>query len=492
MSTPTETLDKLFKLIDDSPGFAGLSTSIQTLSQLSEAEDGDTRKLTSSILRDAALTSKLLRLANSCRNSPSGRNVSTIDQAIVILGINTVKSVALSLALLDTLSNVPQARQLHAEIAAAYFCGSLNAELTRLYAARFSLQEAQVCGLLQNLGRMMALYHLYEEIEQSRGVQAEQNLTEEEAIRQTLGISFIDINASIAQRWNLPDVLQQSLAAKLEKTPPRTAANALAWHQLCSLFSRRVTDVLFRLPENRERVEINNEIEYFRTALHLKPAEVHETIARILENTQQSLSEITHPCTLEEARLLLRKASERVMSLLSSQDSLTQDNKRIEGRTPIEICQQVLRQIHDAFGFDHTLLCLPDGSTGLIAVAGVGGNANQIAAKFRCQGQKPDLFRLIVAKKADLYVADTQAANIAPVIPDWYPSLMGARSALLLTIAQDQQFLGLLYGDYLNARPDSPITPATQEQIKNWREQLRIALLAKEAKPAKVEPPAAH
>jgi len=113
------TLPKLLKLIDESPGFAGLGASIQTISKLSEADDGGTRELTGAILRDAALTAKLLRLSNSSRNARGGRNVTTVDQAIVILGLNTVKSVALSLSLLDTLSHKPQSRLLHAEIVAA-------------------------------------------------------------------------------------------------------------------------------------------------------------------------------------------------------------------------------------------------------------------------------------------------------------------------------------------------------------------------------------
>lgn len=35
---------------------------------------------------------------------------------------------------------------------------------------------------------------------------------------------------------------------------------------MCSSFCRRVTETLFRLPENRKRVEINREIEFFRGA----------------------------------------------------------------------------------------------------------------------------------------------------------------------------------------------------------------------------------
>ncbi|MGZ3238034.1 MAG: HDOD domain-containing protein, partial [Burkholderiaceae bacterium] len=219
-SSDQSAIAKLIQRMDSGPGFAGLGASIQTISNLNDDDDdGGTRNITTIILRDAALTSKLLRLSNA--SSRGTRNVSTIDQAIAIVGLNTVKSVALSLALLDSLSNKPQSSQLHAEIVAAYFCGTLACAITRHNGARYNSQEAQVCGLMQNLGRMMATYYLYEDIERSHALAAEKNLTEEDAITQVLGIRFDDIGAKIAEHWNLPDVLQQSLAAKAGKVPPR-------------------------------------------------------------------------------------------------------------------------------------------------------------------------------------------------------------------------------------------------------------------------------
>ena len=98
------TIARLLERMDSSAGFAGLGASIQTISALSDESEGDTRTITAAILRDAALTSKLLRISNSSRNARGGRNVSTIDQALMVLGLNTVKSVALSLALLGSAS----------------------------------------------------------------------------------------------------------------------------------------------------------------------------------------------------------------------------------------------------------------------------------------------------------------------------------------------------------------------------------------------------
>lgn len=472
---PQSAIATLLQRMDDSPGFAGLGASVQTISRLGDDADGGSREITATILRDAALTAKLLRLANSSRNARGGRNISTIDQALVILGLNTVKSVALSLALLDSLSRKPQSNLLHAEIVAAYFCGSLAGEITRVNAPRFSAQEAQVCGLMQNLGRMMATYYLYEDIERSRALQAEKNLAEDEAVELSLGMSFAAIGAAIAAHWCLPDVLQNSLAPDIDKAPPRVAANALAWHQFCSSFCRRVTDALFRLPENREKVEIGREVEFFRGALHLKEDEVREWIEKCLQDTDALLAEMAFPGNVEQARKLLRKASERVLDVLASGDSLTKEKNSVGGRTPVEVIQYVLRLIHDNYSFDRTLLCLPDSASGLLAIAGVGKNASQVTARFRCSGPKPDLFRAIMARKLDTFIADVKAPAYAKLIPAWYPELVDARSLVILPLIDGGKLLGLIYGDYSEAHASVP--PGLAEgSMQEWRGQLLQAL----------------
>lgn len=466
----------LLARIDASPGFAGLGQSVQLVSKLTEAEEGGTRELTTAILRDPGLTTKLLRLANCSRN---GRNVSTIDQAIALLGLKTVKSVVLSLALLNNLSHKPQSNQLHAEIVAAYFCGTLSSEITRIYAQRFSAQEAQVCGLMQNLGRMMALYHLYENIEQVRATQAQQNLTEEDAMMMVLRVRFEEMSCAIAKHWSLPDVLLQSLAPRLEKAQPREVHTAIEWQHLCALFSRRVTDSMFRLPEAQEKVAVTQEIEYFRSALKLKVDEVHAVIEKSLAVTSTLLTDMAFPCNVEQARALLRKGSERVRDMLSEGDALTL--AKPGEKTAVVVIQQVLRLIHDKYAFDHTLLCLPD-PAGLNAIAGVGGNANQIVTRFRCRGQRPDIFRVIAEKKADLFISNTHAPSLAPLIPEWYRESVNAGAFLLLCLVHEGRLFGMVYGDYASAPSAAPEEVAHGEMAE-WRKQLIAALVSAKAKP---------
>ena len=62
-----------------------------------------TSDLSRIILRDANLTARVLRLANSPTYNITGSTISTVSRAIVYLGFNLVRDVSMSLAIIDAL-----------------------------------------------------------------------------------------------------------------------------------------------------------------------------------------------------------------------------------------------------------------------------------------------------------------------------------------------------------------------------------------------------
>jgi len=86
-----------------------------TISVLNQASNSDTESLTSvsnTILKDYSLTNKVLRLVNSAYYNRGGNKVSTISRAVVMLGINPVRSIATGLMLFEHMQNKLQSSQL--------------------------------------------------------------------------------------------------------------------------------------------------------------------------------------------------------------------------------------------------------------------------------------------------------------------------------------------------------------------------------------------
>ena len=478
MVTPDEqtsaVVERLLQKLDASPGYAGVPGIAGTIGGLVDG-DGNADKLIDAILCDPALTAKLLQLANYTERTISGRNVSTIDQALSILGPGKVKSIAAELLPLESLGNKPQLDQLHAEIMAAHFCGRLAAAITRTYAPQNSAREAQACGVLQNIGRLMALLYLYEDIERVHQVQIEQNIAEPQAVGQLLGTDFEKIGAAIVHDWGLSIILQNSLAPDTLVAPPEAAPNAAAWFKLCSLFCRRITAILFFLPEQTGQFEVVNCIDFFHQALHLREKETVSVIEKCLVEADATLAGMNFPFNLERARGLLRKSGDRTMDILLQHDPLVKDDGKGADQAPVESIKRVMRLIHEYCGFDCTLVCLPLGS-GLIAVAGVGRNAAWLTTRFRSSGLKQDIFRAALAGSRDLFVPDVDAPPNAALIPQWYHQQVGAKSLVMLPLMYEGRWLGMVYGDFAETRSKPPEGMA-EGRMADWRRELIQILL---------------
>lgn len=475
MENPQEKIDqtvgKLLQKLDATPGFAGVAGVVQAIRSLVDS-DGNASNLVDAILCDPALAAKLLQLANYTDRTISGRNVSTIDQALSILGPGQIKSIVSELIPIESLSDKAQLSQVRAEIMAAFFCGHLAAEITRIYGSKYSAREAQACGLLQNLGRMMSMLYLYDDIERSHNLQAEQNITENEAVAQTLGVTFDEIGAAIVQHWGLSVILQGSLAPDTLETPPQDVPNGMAWYKYCSLFCRRITGILFYRPESDGQFEIVNCIDFFQKALHLKEKDTLALIEKCLVDADTTLSAMNFPCNVEQARNLLRKSSERTMDILLQHDPLVKEG---DDQVPVESIKRIMRLVHGHCGFDCTLICLPLGS-GLIAVAGVGRNAGWLTTKFRSSGLKQDIFRDAMAGSRDLFVPDINAPEYARLIPDWYRDNVGAKSLVMLPLMHEGKWWGMIYGDYSEPHPEPP-SGLAEGRMRDWRNDLTQILL---------------
>ena len=102
MSSSTKGLAQWVRRINDMemPALAGV---IRELNQLTEDENSDAEQLAQVILKDVSITSQVLRVANSVQYNPTAKPISTISRAAIFIGFTEIKSICLSVAVIDTL-----------------------------------------------------------------------------------------------------------------------------------------------------------------------------------------------------------------------------------------------------------------------------------------------------------------------------------------------------------------------------------------------------
>ena len=162
------------------------------------------------ILKDFALTNKLLKLVNTAFYGQFSGTISTVSRAVVILGFENVRQVAVTLALFEHLQNKSQALQLREEILASYFTGLLGRELVS-EAGMHDGEEAFICALFHSLGRLVTAYYLHEEFQEICRLQRAQGLDEARASAQVLGLSFEDLGIGVGAAWHFPERLLHSM-----------------------------------------------------------------------------------------------------------------------------------------------------------------------------------------------------------------------------------------------------------------------------------------
>ena len=92
------TKDMILEKLQEHHDFPAMSNTIEIMNKFETSEDVSVSEFANIVLKDYALTSKVLKLVNSVSYSQFGE-VTTISRAIVLLGFENIKNLALTLML---------------------------------------------------------------------------------------------------------------------------------------------------------------------------------------------------------------------------------------------------------------------------------------------------------------------------------------------------------------------------------------------------------
>ncbi len=138
-----------------SPVLPSLPTVILRLIEATDDEKKSLKELADLASKDPSLSTHILKIANSALVNP-GQPVKTISQAALNLGLSTLRHVAITAAVCQTLSNikVPDEFSLSNFWNHSLCCALLCKKLTSLLGQTFSEEEAFLAGLLHDIGQL--------------------------------------------------------------------------------------------------------------------------------------------------------------------------------------------------------------------------------------------------------------------------------------------------------------------------------------------------
>lgn len=509
-----DVLADLLARMRHSSDFPAMSEAIVRVQALASSETESLNSLTNEILKDVALTQKLLRLVNSAHYKHVSGGISTVSRAVSLIGLAGIRNLAMSLMLLEHMQDKAHAQHLRTEFLRSLLAASLASDLCTV--VRDS-EEAFIGALFQNLGRMLAGFYLPQEAQRVReAVAAGEN--EQAAAFKVLRLDYETLGVGVARAWGLPAPIQRLMSRPTGRPPARTPSdNAERLRWLVQAANDTADAVLAHddkaLPLKLERLSQQYAASLGLDAEHVV-YRVHQARDRLAQ-TAEALGLVVQPRT-PAARLVQRLSHDSLLpedsvadpTAGSGPDSLNglglassprqraepdqtaeaiaaallstgiQDVTQalVDGGSLNDVLRMVLETLLRALGCQRVLLCLRDASgQTLQGRMGLGADAGEFAHRFKLPLQGgTDLFSLVCSKGVDTLISDAAAPNVAQRLPTWYRDKMAAPCFLLLPMQFKGAPLGLLYAD--SATPGA-ITLSEQSLalVKTLRNQAVMA-----------------
>jgi len=182
-----------------------LSTTVGKVMEICSRTDASPNELNKVISLDPVLTGQVLKLINSAYYSLVAK-ITSLTRAITMLGMNTVKNMALSTAIIRTVAGAKKSRALPTTRFWAHTIGAgVSAKLLAgiKEVPVMEREELFVAGLLHDLGKIPFGDEYIEVLNIAKKEQAP--LIEVE--RDIMGIDHQEVGLMIAEKWKLNEVI---------------------------------------------------------------------------------------------------------------------------------------------------------------------------------------------------------------------------------------------------------------------------------------------
>ena len=206
-------MDKLH-ILDDIRRNKQILSLPQVLSKLLDEigkEDFSADKLAKIVLQDPSLTTKILKLANSAIYQRMAQ-IKTVHQAVAMLGVTTVKCLALSSSIFhpDKIANQTgiDPKEFFGNILSISAASEKIASAVGIEAP----EEAMIAGLLNDIGSVYFIHHYPEEYRKVLHL-TNRGTSQVDAEISVFGIDHCEAGRQIASNWKLPNYVVDSIGA---------------------------------------------------------------------------------------------------------------------------------------------------------------------------------------------------------------------------------------------------------------------------------------
>ncbi len=197
---------EIVSYIDTLPQFP---ENIAAIERLLNDPDSKLSEIAAHISNDVALTTDLLKLVNSAAFSLA-KKCTSITEAVKLVGIRGIKNLLYSIGSIRVLgsSSEEQKNLWEHSYKVAFF--SYNLARNFLH-DRAVIEDAYVCGLLHDLGKIVFSIMYPELLERIQGIREARRIPDAVFNALMSGANHAEIGAELAEKWNFPPALVNAI-----------------------------------------------------------------------------------------------------------------------------------------------------------------------------------------------------------------------------------------------------------------------------------------
>ncbi len=487
----TSAVDGLLAAMRRHPQLPGLGTAIVRILAMVDSNVESIQELRNVILADVHLTQRIIGIANSVgyRLSSAAR-ITTVTRAIVVIGFEQVKLVALGMLFVDQMPEQERATALKAELIQALQASLLAREMSRQLAPD-DMEKAGIAALLGNVAKLLLVmidFDRYREI--SRRVAG--GATEASAADDVLGMPLKTLTSEVLTMWGIPEML---VSLSMGTVAPVESKKMKHLDRIVELARTTAQHLRHRGVAEREALIANvrgqciaesgvsgEAFDRWVSAADAQMAPVRSMLESAIPETavaddgfpQGSVIDDSAPET-GQLNAIGKPANshELVLSRLQDLTQLIADRQSLSA-----ILLTALECLHTGFGYSRSILLLRDAGTpkmrarvwcGAITKA----QASHLEINIDSAG---DLFAVAVRRGTDVQIRNALAPTIAARLPPYFTKACPHTASFIILpiMSEDSPIACMLVGR--DVPEPEPISPEDMRLHRTVRGQIILAM----------------
>jgi len=204
------TVEQVVAQVKDLPTLPEVTTEVI---KLTEDPNATAQDINRAVGKDQALTAKVLKLANSAYYG-FPRRISTVTDATVLLGFQTLRSIVMAASVSDMLSRELEGYSLGAgELWRHSQATAMGARLLARQCKYPAGDVAYTAGLLHDIGKVILNHYLKEAYLPVVETVTKNGVSFLDAETAILGFNHAEVGARVGEQWNLPKPLVEAIAS---------------------------------------------------------------------------------------------------------------------------------------------------------------------------------------------------------------------------------------------------------------------------------------